>query len=405
MSLYEEILRLPQDYLQVLLYYKQNFCNVHSAEDFLPPETLTTCFHHHSAEDYRRPLFDPETYALRYSCKETPCSCKNLPACKFAHSSFEINYHPSRYKTMSCLNFKNCPTSRALCPCLHENEALIFNSLKQCLKNTQNQQHFQMPLIKAFPVFPNPNKPMIKLQLEKVNMPFEYPEKMVYFKVQQCPMLEENHNWNQCEYYHNEKDRRRVIGNYSAERCYVKHCHKGDNCEFSHNDPEQLYHPDKYKKRFCTLYPHDIPNCKFGDFCSFAHAESEIRLLLLEKYEHNDEFNIFYYKTVWCPKNSSHDKACCVYAHNVQDYRRSPLESFYDQDECKYWCKIDNKNKYEKGGCNKMMDCNKCHGWKESEYHPFNYKKWKCTLGDSCKKKECAYFHSFDNRTYYWFFF
>lgn len=194
---------------------------------------------------------------------------------------------------------------------------------------------------------------------------------------------------------------RRIIGNYSAERCSLKNCLQGDECEFSHNDPEQLYHPDKYKKRFCSMYPNEIDKCKFGNFCSFAHHESEIRLTLLEKLTHDDEFNLFYYKTVWCPKNGPHDKAQCVYAHNVQDFRRTPLEYFYDPDECNFWCKIDNKNKYEKGGCSKMMECNKCHGWKEPEYHPFNYKKWKCTLGETCCKKECAYLHNHDDKQYF----
>ena len=401
MSLYDEIIKLPQDYAQILLCFKQDYCTSHPIDDFTPSEILNNCFNYHSNEDFRRPVFDADL-SIKYSCKETPCSCKNLNSCKFAHTSFEINYHPLRYKTISCLNFKNCSMPKALCPFLHENEISLFNGIKQFFKNVQQTPNFAMPLIKNvqnFNVFPHANKSVVKLLLEKVNVCFEYPDKMVYFKVQKCPVLEENHNWNQCEYYHNEKDRRRVIGNYSAERCYAKHCFKGDNCEFSHNDPEQLYHPEKYKKRFCSLYPQEIDKCKFGEFCSFAHAEIEIRLILLEKYEHNDEFNLFYYKTVWCPKNSNHDKASCVYAHNVQDYRRCPLEFFYDQDDCKYWCKIDNKNKYEKGGCNKLMECNKCHGWKESEYHPFNYKKWKCTLGDSCKKKECAYLHTFDKKT------
>jgi len=34
---------------------------------------------------------------------------------------------------------------------------------------------------------------------------------------------------------------------------------------------------------------------------------------------------MFYYKTEFCPFNlTEHDKSKCVYAHNLQDYRRKP---------------------------------------------------------------------------------
>lgn len=34
-----------------------------------------------------------------------------------------------------------------------------------------------------------------------------------------------------------------------------------------------------------------------------------------------------------------------------------------------------------------------CHGWKELEYHPLNYRTKKCPLSN-CKKGECHYYHT-----------
>lgn len=391
MSLYDEIMHLPEEYSRVLLTYKTQQCQLNCLDQ-------TICPLYHSNDEMRRPLFD-SSHLLQYYCGNIPCTCGRFQ-CSLAHNSYEINYHPSKFKTITCLNYKNCAFKNFYCPFLHENEKSLKDFLNKAISPTlQNQVPKKKNSLKYFSNSFIPNgKFQIILQIDKMQRDLAYPDKMIYFKVNQCELLEENHNWNQCQFYHNDKDRRRVIGNYSAERCLNKNCLKGDECEFSHNDPEQLYHPDKYKKRFCSLYPNELEKCKFGNFCSFAHAENEIRLVLLERFIHDDEFNLFYYKTIWCPKNNQHDKAQCVYAHNVQDFRRTPLEYFYDADDCNFWCKIDNKNKYEKGGCSKMMECNKCHGWKENEYHPFNYKKWKCTLGDSCKKKECAYLHAYDDK-------
>lgn len=92
---------------------------------------------------------------------------------------------------------------------------------------------------------------------------------------------------------------------------------RGSNCQFSHNYIEFLYHPSKYKTKFCSLYPNSISKCTYGNFCSFAHHESELQISLLHNLEFDEDFYIFLYKTVWCPFNlSQHDKSLCVYAHN-----------------------------------------------------------------------------------------
>lgn len=48
-----------------------------------------------------------------------------------------------------------------------------------------------------------------------------------------------------------------------------------------------------------------------------------------------------------------------------------------------------------------MMNCVKCHGWKELDYHPGVYKTVQCNNGKNCKKQsQCTYFHDCKDRRY-----
>jgi hypothetical protein len=40
-----------------------------------------------------------------------------------------------------------------------------------------------------------------------------------------------------------------------------------------------------------------------------------------------------------------------------------------------------------------MRDCGKCHGWREVEYHPDNYKTKPCGIGSKCPNKHYCYFY------------
>mmetsp|Transcript_6120 Transcript_6120/g.5481 ORF Transcript_6120/g.5481 Transcript_6120/m.5481 type:complete len:92 (+) Transcript_6120:1114-1389(+) len=48
---------------------------------------------------------------------------------------------------------------------------------------------------------------------------------------------------------------------------------------------------------------------------------------------------------------------------------------------------------YEEGGCPNMLNCDKCHGWKEFEFHPDNYKTIACK-NEGCDKKNCPFYHN-----------
>jgi hypothetical protein len=66
---------------------------------------------------------------------------------------------------------------------------------------------------------------------------------------------------------------------------------------------------DNYKTKFCSFYPDALQNCEYGKFCSFAHSEEDVVIELIHNLEYDDDFFMFYYKTVWCPFNlTQHDK-------------------------------------------------------------------------------------------------
>ena len=155
-------------------------------------------------------------------------------------------------------------------------------------------------------------------------------------------------------------------------------CPDGDNCLNAHSRVEQLYQVQTYKTKFCSHYPNNISKCEYGDYCSFAHSEEEIRIQLIHNYVFDEDFYMFYYKTEFCPFNlTEHDKALCVYAHNLQDYRRNPSTYDYGPIACFNWKLKDYIYNYDQG-CENGIHCGMCHGWKELQYHPMFYHTKKC---------------------------
>ena len=152
------------------------------------------------------------------------------------------------------------------------------------------------------------------------------------FKTHLCPLT-----YTHCRYYHSQKDKRRLPnaeGHYiSADLCKyeeVEKCPDKDDCKFSHNRVERLYHIEKYKTRYCTKYPKNIDKCEYREFCSFAHTFRDIKTRVIHFLTKDDDFYMFYFKTEWCPFNNEHNEASCEYAHNWQDFRRKPHLFDYD---------------------------------------------------------------------------
>jgi hypothetical protein len=74
---------------------------------------------------------------------------------------------------------------------------------------------------------------------------------------------------------------------------------------------------------------------------------------------------------------------------------------------CAKWNPNNFITKYEAGSrviyseCSQQLNCGKCHGWKELEYHPKNYKMRPCSNGMKCPKGEiCPYYHSNSEKRY-----
>lgn len=227
---------------------------------------------------------------------------------------------------------------------------------------------------------------------------------LIKFKVEKCE-LKSKHSDKQCFFFHTSKDKRRnqLSTYFTSEMCTNadKHCIFGDLCTKCHNQVEVLYHIDKFKTRFCCHYDESKSlskineECPYGSICSFVHCETEIRVELIHKLPRNESFYLNSFKTVLCPYDKHHDKAVCVYAHNYQDYRRSPLNFIYDKKYCLNW---NNRkivmNYFE--GCENSFSCPFSHGWKEQDYHPMTYKTIKCKhFKDSCDKGDnCPFYHS-----------
>ena len=217
---------------------------------------------------------------------------------------------------------------------------------------------------------------------------------LLFFKSIKCDNSQ-SHSHKTCAFFHSDLDRRRVHLKYQPLMCESKPCPFGDNCKLCHSRVEQLYHSENYKKKFCSYYPQKTHNCEYREFCSFAHSEEEISIELIHNFVYDEDFFMFSYKTVWCPFNlTKHDKKKCVYAHNLQDYRRNPGVFRYSDENCKNWDNASFIYRMEDGCVNKL-DCSKSHGWKESEFHPMQYKTRPCLAENECPRGlDCPFFHS-----------
>ena len=328
-------------------------------------EQVSRCMFYHSLSERRRIPFSSN--GLAYNDIICPKVSKGeicSDSCQFAHNFNELVYHPNKYKTAWC----------------EQSTCKGYQWCHQAHKPNEKLRNFT-----HFMADSNSHPAVFSTHLD-----------LSLFKTQPCS-IQEPHNPKLCIYYHSSRDRRRNIP-HSFEMC-AEHekdlCNNVETCNKAHNRVEQLYHPDKYKMKFCTFYPKKIHECEYSGYCSFAHSESDIKIELIHNYMKNENFYINNFKTVWCPFILQHDKALCVYAHNWQDFRRKPKEFDYQPVHCPNWKSSNFILSYEEGGCKSMESCNKCHGWKEIEYHPNLYKMKPCSLGKKCTRpSDCPFFHN-----------
>ena len=354
MNSYQTIKSESPYYQEVVLYYKTNPCIGSSSQKPLKGKPLNTncaqspCFQYHDLNERRRPVFDETTHGLLYQPVKCPYFgengyCSQDDACKYSHTQNEISYHPLFYKTEPCMDCQFSKTPK-LCPGYHSDETSRSTALTCAL--TLNFK---------------------KVKDNSPNQTSGYSNHKTFsldtFKIKPC-MLKGNHNPKVCNFYHNQQDRRRSTNffTYSADMCkYVlnhNNCPQGDNCGCSHNKLEQLYHPSKYKMKFCLQYPHNAHKCEYNSFCSFAHNEDEIKIDLLHNLKKDKKFYIEKYKTVFCPYIYEHDRISCIYAHNPQDFRRDITKFNYNPVKCPKWAHKPVYT-YEEGKCPEQMNCKK----------------------------------------------
>ncbi len=386
--------------LKIVLHYKTALCvEFQNSGVCSKAPNVAACMYFHSAEDHRRPPFEGETLAY-YSEYCTAISqgrpCELGSRCKNSHNQFENLFHPAKYKTGLC---KGTCLPNTPCPFAH-NES-----------ERRNPAHLQLYLPAAVPLQAHLPHPTMLLTSPQTGMkdyrrgPTTYPLHLDLnaFKIGRCG-LKYQHNQKRCPYFHTPADRRRVPVNYLVERCeherQMGRCPLNELCTKSHNIVEQLYHPDKYKMKMCQKYPDKLAECEFGEYCSFAHSEEDLRIEVIHNYPKDTTFYLQYFKTEWCPFEHDHNRSICVYAHNWQDYRRKLSIYVYSSDMCSSWPPQSIIREYREG-CPREYSCPFSHGWKEHLYHPHSYKTTPCKDIARCRQApECPFYHSSADRRY-----
>lgn len=214
--------------------------------------------------------------------------------------------------------------------------------------------------------------------------------KLDKFKTEHCPKSKSCENHQQCFYYHSNADKRRSPAEckYMSTLCeFGMNCLK-KTCPYSHNEYEKAYHPNQYRKIYCTNILKQ-EKCPMGDYCANAHSDSELKVELIHTMERNDDFFLFKYKTELCPIHFDHNYDKCIYGHSWEDFRRDIMKTPYGTTLCRNW--------EDEGKCPEGQKCDKAHGQNEIEFHPLNYKRLECQYGSNCKRVYCGYLHPGDS--------
>lgn len=350
----ELFLQEPIEVQSIINNYMTNKCTLNIKEH--SNEHMAICENYHNETQKRRNPFRNGRLLYRSEiCMFYSNYCKKYDDCDKCHNNYEYCFHPEKFRTSSC-NMMNCRKFGKICPFSHSVDTLrksysYTNSNLNIINNKYNYIYNNSPTpqikIEIPPIkFLNTNMSNDSMRRVNENIFINGLKEtdLTYFKVFPCNIYTK-HNEKQCVFYHSAKDFKRLLSkiNYSFELCKFaeagRNCPNGEFCLRSHNRVEQFYHPEKFKSKFCSHF-NNLSNCPYGKFCSFAHNEGEIKVELIHKYEQNEDFFIFFFKSVWCPYNHAHDKSSCVYAHNWQDYRRSPVSYQYSENACSFW---DNK--------------------------------------------------------------
>ena len=105
-------------------------------------------------------------------------------------------------------------------------------------------------------------------------------------------------------------------------------------------------------------------------------------------WDDSDQFYMFTYKVMMCPKKFSHEWSACPFAHKGERAtRRDPGQVSYSATSCP---------DFKTGCCPRQDSCLFSHGVFEACLHPERYRTQLCNSGGNCKRSVCFFAHSLD---------
>ena len=144
--------------------------------------------------------------------------------------------------------------------------------------------------------------------------------------------------------------------------------------------PADLLPPPEENKLECIREGQEGPNSpRRSD--SYGRGSFELNR---EDYE-TDEFRMYSFKVVKCPRSRAHDWTECPFAHpGEKARRRDPRKYNYSGNACP---------DFRKGSCKRGDACEHAHGVFECWLHPSRYRTQLCKDGTACTRKVCFFAH------------
>lgn len=131
------------------------------------------------------------------------------------------------------------------------------------------------------------NERRFSQDLDSLERQLSLEEFMIYcYKTSFCPLINQKHEWSDCNYAHRQQDFRRSPSSffYYPERCSAitedgnwENCVDYLDCQYSHTLIEILFNPLHYKLKDCfeTIPPNKYSCPKMGDLCCYSHSNEE----------------------------------------------------------------------------------------------------------------------------------
>ena len=105
-------------------------------------------------------------------------------------------------------------------------------------------------------------------------------------------------------------------------------------------------------------------------------------------WDESDQFYMYTYKVMTCPKKFSHEWSACPFAHKGERAtRRDPRQVTYSATSCP---------DFKTGCCQRQDTCLFSHGVFEACLHPERYRTQLCNSGGNCKRSVCFFAHSLE---------